>query len=80
MNSCGSFTPTQIADLHTKQRGRCANCGAKLGAEYHRDHKVPLSKGGTNDITNIELLCGPCNLRKNAKDPVDWAQENGRLI
>lgn len=76
----GSFTSAQVAELYTKQRGRCANCGAKLGDEYHRDHKAPLSKGGTNDITNIELLCGPCNLRKNAKDPVDWANENGRLL
>jgi 5-methylcytosine-specific restriction endonuclease McrA len=39
-----------------------------------------LSRGGSNDISNIELLCERCNLRKHAKDPIDWAQENGLLV
>lgn len=76
----GSFTPEQITDLYLKQRGRCANCGTKLGDKFHRDHKTALADGGSNAIENIELLCKPCNLRKNAKDPIAWAQLNGRLI
>ena len=35
---------------------------------------------GTNDIGNIELLCGSCNQRKSAKDEITWANENGRLL
>ena len=76
----GSFTTAQIDSLYTKQRGRCANCSTPLHGVFHRDHRVALANGGTNDITNIELLCGPCNLRKNAKDEIAWAQQNGRLI
>lgn len=78
----GIFTADQIDELYRKQRGRCAGpgCGDPLGDDFHRDHRVALSKGGTNDISNIELLCERCNLRKHAKDPVTWAQENGRLI
>lgn len=76
----GSFTKRQIDELHKKQRGCCANCGAKLGDKFHRDHKVALSAGGTNDIGNIELLCATCNLKKHDKDPIAWAQQNGRLI
>lgn len=76
----GSFTPAQINDLYLKQRGRCANCKTKLGDKFHRDHKVALADGGTSDISNIELLCRPCNQRKHAKDPVSWAKENGRLL
>lgn len=76
----GSFTAEQIEDLYKKQRGRCANCGVKLGGKFHKDHKVAVADGGSSDITNMELLCKPCNLRKNAKDPVVWAQINGRLI
>lgn len=60
-------------------RVRC-DCGASLKDGFHRDHRVPLVAGGSNDITNIDLLCGPCNLRKGAKDPLVWAAENGRLL
>ena len=76
----GSFTPEQITELYSKQSGCCANCGTKLGKRFHRDHKMPLSLGGSNDIMNIELLCQSCNQRKHAKDPIAWANENGRLI
>lgn len=75
----GKFTREQIADLYSKQRGCCAWCGLKLGDVYHRDHRVSLSAGGSNDISNMEILCPTCNLRKGAKDPISWANEMGRL-
>lgn len=76
----GSFTPEQITELYLKQRGCCANCGCALGDRFHRDHRTALADGGDNDITNIELLCKPCNLKKSKKDPLAWAKENGRLL
>ena len=75
----GSFTAAQIDALYAAQRGRCACCRVKLNGVFHRDHRVALANGGTNDIGNIELLCGPCNRRKSAKDEIAWANENGRL-
>lgn len=76
----GTYTAADIESLYLKQRGCCANCGCALGDKFHRDHRVSLFRGGSNEITNIELLCGPCNQRKHAKDPIAWARENGRLI
>lgn len=75
----GSFTPEQIDELYQKQRGKCACCSDVLGASFHRDHKIPLTRGGSNDILNIELLCAPCNLAKQDMDPIDWANKRGLL-
>ena len=32
------------------------------------DHKIPLCKNGSNDISNLVLACNDCNLRKGTKD------------
>jgi 5-methylcytosine-specific restriction endonuclease McrA len=45
--------------------GKCVQCGAAENIEY--DHKVPVSKGGNSDETNIQLLCRPCNRSKRTK-------------
>ena len=31
------------------------------------DHVVPLSLGGSDDLHNLVLCCGPCNARKGAR-------------
>lgn len=43
----------------------CANCGAKGGGdestELHAHHIVPVSRGGTNVLTNLKTLCRDCH-------------------
>ncbi len=75
----GSFNRSDIIALFRKQHGRCAICGEKL-KRYHIDHIVPLKLGGTNNPHNLQLTHGKCNQRKGAKDPVLFAQENGKLL
>jgi 5-methylcytosine-specific restriction endonuclease McrA len=70
----GNHTRQEIAALYEKQRGVCVYCAKPLGAEYHADHIVALSKGGSNWISNIQLTCGPCNNHKRATDPAEFAR------
>lgn len=44
--------------------GMCSTpgCGSKENLEY--DHIIPVSKGGSNTVRNIELLCERCNRAK----------------
>jgi len=69
-----------IPALMRYQRGLCANCKCDIRTGYHVDHIVPLAKGGKHQADNIQLLCGPCNLRKSDRDPIEFAQLNGRLL
>lgn len=45
--------------------GQCARCGSRENLEY--DHIVPISRGGSNTVRNIELLCEKCNRSKGNK-------------
>lgn len=63
-----------------EQRGRCAFCGKKIKGTPHLDHIVPLSLGGLHDDSNLQMLCAFCNLSKGDKDPIEFAQQHGRLL
>ena len=76
----GTHTPDDIKTLLALQKCKCAACKACIKDAYHADHITPLSKGGSNDKQNIQLLCPSCNLKKGVSDPLDFMQSRGYLI
>ena len=45
---------------------RCVECGASnKETTLHVDHILPVSQGGTNEISNLQTLCQKCNLAKS---------------
>ena len=59
-----------LSDKLAEQEGRCAICGEAIPqgkAESHIDHKVPSSRGGNDDGSNIQAVCARCNRRKGVR-------------
>jgi len=77
----GTHTPADIGRILLAQRGRCAYCKCKITpANMAVDHIFPVSKGGHNGPSNLQIACNNCNSRKSAKDPIEYARSTGRLI
>ena len=41
------------------------------------DHKIPLSKKGTNNYANLAIACRSCNCKKNVKTLAEYGGKNG---
>ena len=62
----GTFTADEWNTLCRKYGNHCLCCGEQ--GKLSIDHVVPLSKGGRNDISNLQPLCLTCNTRKNDQE------------
>jgi len=62
--------------LFARDRYMCQYCGRDATAlkpreALTRDHLIPMSRGGTNEWTNVVTACSPCNTRKANRLPAE---------
>ncbi len=64
------FTKVEIKTrLFGEQKGKCRRCSALFEfRHFHVDHIIPKSRGGRDNLENLQLLCGSCNNIKGSKD------------
>lgn len=64
----GALRKRDVQTMLEEQGYKCAYCTADLrDREYHVEHIVPVSVGGSNNLYNLCVSCAPCNLKAGAK-------------
>ena len=60
-------------DVLKRSGSRCELCGvSSREKQIDVDHIVPRSKGGSNDLSNLQALCRTCNAQKRDRDDTDY--------
>jgi hypothetical protein len=57
--------PILYAEIKKRDGEKCKMCGDTKRLEI--DHITPLSKGGGDELDNLQILCKSCNTRKGAR-------------
>jgi hypothetical protein len=63
-----------VHDLARRDGPLCRGCRVTPAnvLDLEIDHVMPRALGGNDCMSNLQLLCGPCNRRKAAKHPDAW--------
>ena len=80
VNAEGSHTPEDVEAIHMAQGYVCAICGTDTKYANHVDHKTPLSRGGSNWPSNLQILCPTCNVSKWKRTEEEYAEWLSKLV
>ncbi len=67
--------------LMRRQDNTCAYCGyRRRAASMDIDHIIPVVRGGSNDESNLQVICRPCNQRKGLQTDEEFRARYARLV
>jgi 5-methylcytosine-specific restriction endonuclease McrA len=61
---------TKVIAVMRKSESKCVHCGSMDDLQI--DHIIPHSRGGSDDLDNLQMLCQKCNASKGAKTMEEW--------
>ena len=75
-----AFSALERAKFYAAANGQCAKCTRTIphADDWDLDHRIPLSRGGTNDDENMQVLCSWCHDGKTEGD-VSGAAKDKRV-
>lgn len=75
----GTHTESEWIQLVCESGGQCVRC-MNLCVSLEKDHIIPIYKGGSEAISNLQPLCKKCN-RSKGSETINWVllrrQKNG---
>lgn len=75
------FSQNERTAVYNKSEGRCAICGKFVPFEsFTVDHIIPLAKGGSNDMSNLQCACKTCNRIKQDILPQDLMEKLTQIM
>lgn len=74
------FSIEKRKQIYSKTKGHCYLCGDFVDFDtFEIEHRIPRSKGGTNDLKNLYCACHICNLIKHDIYPQDFDERISKI-
>lgn len=69
------LTEAKKRRIAAKQGYLCASCKNVLPSTWNLDHLVPLHLGGSNSLSNFQVLCPNCHADKSQRELIVIGEE-----
>ncbi len=68
-------------ELMKRQDNTCGYCGyRRIARTLDIDHMIPAVRGGSNDVSNLQVICRPCNQRKGLQTDQEFRARYSSLV